>query len=555
MEFFNGMFLNNAMKSGEQPASSEPAPTGAEPKVSEPAPTGSVPAPAMIEDFLAISSYEFLRPSRFPPIVLPTGEKVPIQLKKDNFRVNSLFKTGKSEAKTEFGFWFRLTGTHIYYAASKTDLNILGAIDVESIEEAEYDENDDPKFCFKLKDMNQHNWKLCGLTEKIRAKWICRLKFHLGLIDKPTCDKIESNKKADVTLQKIEIENKKTQPIILIPLPSHKCNDKWNYESKGGDWECGCKEGKEQSPIDLPNFSAAIPSPVAPLFDYQRVSAVSDITTLDGQLKSKEHIKLKYYANALRIFHPNFGKLVTLDGTVYHAEEIVFHTPSEHTIDGKRYDMEMQVIHYGQSKGDIAKQVVLSFLFEKKPGIYNKFLDDVDFFDLPNPLMKSRDITSDLFIPKVLHSADDSGIVSSMKPFSFYTYTGSLTFPPCSEKTIHYVASEPIPIASAPLDLMKEALMNPDVENEETKDLYVDSGEPKENYRDVQPLNGRPVFYFDHKLYCGQPAGSEYTVKKSGHYEKYNKKMTQYFYVNSETPSGLPGSYLVDQNEAKGIKP
>ena len=49
------------------------------------------------------------------------------------------------------------------------------------------------------------------------------------------------------------------------------------------------------------------------------------------------------------------GKIVTLDGAIYVAEEIVFHTPSEHTIQGKRFPLEVQIIHYGQSKGDIAK--------------------------------------------------------------------------------------------------------------------------------------------------------------------------------------------------------
>ena len=81
-----------------------------------------------------------------------------------------------------------------------------------------------------------------------------------------------------------------------------------------------------------------------------------------------------------------------MDGGVYYAEEIVFHTPSEHTIKGKKYDMEMQVIHYGQSQGDIAKQIVLSFLFEKTPGRYNQFIEDLNVFDLPNPTSPVRDL-------------------------------------------------------------------------------------------------------------------------------------------------------------------
>jgi len=36
-----------------------------------------------------------------------------------------------------------------------------------------------------------------------------------------------------------------------------------------------------------------------------------------------------------------FAKLIDLDFTEYAAREIRFHTPSEHTFDGKQYDMEV----------------------------------------------------------------------------------------------------------------------------------------------------------------------------------------------------------------------
>jgi len=175
------------------------------------------------------------------------------------------------------------------------------------------------------------------------------------------------------------LTKKVTQPIILIPLPSKSCNENWDYTKKGIDWDCDCAEGKEQSPIDLPVPNKALGSPAKPLFQYDEVLPRNTITTDDGQTKS-ENLKIKYVNSTLKILHKDFGRVVTLDGSVYVAEEIVFHTPSEHTINGKTYDLEMQIIHSGQTVGDIAKHVVLSFLFEKKPGVYNKFIDDVDFF-------------------------------------------------------------------------------------------------------------------------------------------------------------------------------
>src|SRR5690606_14235550 len=139
-----------------------------------------------------------------------------------------------------------------------------------------------------------------------------------------------------------------------------------------------------------------------------------------------------------------------------------------------------------------------------------------------------------------------------MKPFSFFTYQGSLTAPPCTERTIHYVASEPLPIASTPLQLIQEALRRSDVINPATGQIYV-SDETTENYRKTQPLNDRNVFYFDHKKYCG-PEVKKQKPKPEGHYEKVRRKATEYFYVNGMAPSGLPNSFVVTEKEAKGLE-
>jgi len=213
--------------------------------------------------------------------------------------------------------------------------------------------------------------------------------------------------------------------------------------------------------------------------------------------------------------------------------------------------MEMQVIHYGQTKGDIAKQIVLSFLFKKKPGVYNKFIDDVDFFNLPNPFTKERDITNNLFIPKVFYSSDDLNL-PMMRPFSFYTYQGSLSFPPCTERTIVYVNSNPIPIGTTAISLFQEALRMPDLQSN-SGDIYV-SHISTENYRKTQNQNGRPIFFYDHIKFCGEDIrNNRKRPKPVGHYEKIKKRAIDYFYVNGESPSGLPGAFVVPEEEAKGL--
>ena len=304
-----------------------------------------------------------------------------------------------------------------------------------------------------------------------------------------------------------------------------------------------------QSPIDLPSRKKAIKSPVKPVFNYELVEASTVDHTPDGQVKTHNHLKLENKDHSIQINHENMGSLITLDGAVYQAKKIVFHTPAEHTIAGKRYDMEMQIIHYGQTKGDIAKQVVLSFLFEKTPGVYNKFLDDLDFFSLPSPIgNKERDLDSSIYIPKIFYDTEDSDI-PIMNDFSFYSYDGSLTMPPCTERTINYVAEQPIPIGSTALKLFEEALRIPDIMS--TKGDIIVSDILPINNRTTQPLNGRNVFFYkkqnDFKLRTPIKA-----QKIDSHYEKVIKKTNNYYYVNNDQPSGLPGALVVSKSEATG---
>jgi hypothetical protein len=251
------------------------------------------------------------------------------------------------------------------------------------------------------------------------------------------------------------------------------------------------------------------------------------------------------------------GKAITLDGAVYVADEIVFHTPAEHTINGVRYDMEMQIIHRGVTTGDIAKSVILCLLFKKKAGIFNKFIDKLDVFNLPNPAEPYRDITESLFIPYAFLESSQPDI-QLMNPFSFFTYSGSETQPPCAERTVIYVSSKPINIGSVAIEMFKEAIKTPDVINdagESVKAMF-----PAYNFRAIQPLHGRAVFHYDHLAYCGPSVtnaalGLGFRDKKrrrhtQGHYEKKITAVKEYFYVNGETPSGMPGAYVVSPTEA-----
>ena len=496
-----------------------------------------------LEGWFMIQSSIYTNKITFPEISISQNEKYKIPLDFDNWRINTDVQS-KKENDNKF-FYFYLSGLNIYYSYSKDSLNILDAFSLTMIQSLGRESgpvyNNKETHCILISGYNSIVWKICNEREDVIKEWFCTIKLSLQMKDS-FCEK-----KNDDSPKKV-IEKTVNQPIIIIPLPSPQCNDHWNYFKHGSDWECTCKEGKQQSPIDLPYKEGAVHTTVKPFFNFVTVDPPQSYDTSDPAAQ----MNMILQDNMIKIFHKNFGTAATLDGAVYRAQEITFHTPGEHTIQGKVFEMEMQVIFYGESVGDIAKQLILSFPIQKTPGAQNKFFNDLPFDDLPSNEYKRKPIRNKLYIPKIFYNDKDLDAIT-MKPFSFYTYEGSLPFPPCSENTIVYVAAEPIPLSSTVIELFKEAI-RPRMSQCENEENYEESFKLYENNRETQPLNGRPVFYYDHYKACGFVEEKKKKSKEKGHYEKFLKSQTEYFYVDGQAPSGLPGSLVVSKAEAKRLK-
>jgi carbonic anhydrase len=504
------------------------------------------------EGWLSISSINFKNERLFPKLPLPDGSITNIALSADNSRINEDFQKDNPNIPSQIFFYFKLNTMYLYYTSNKQSTMILNTFTLSTITQIEKDKD---KKCFTLIQEEYAPWKFCSETPREAFEWICKLESVLG-INSDDCNDPKHYENYLLNEVNSEIQVKIIeQPLIIIPLPAKQCNQNWDYEDRGGNWECLCQEGKEQSPIDLPEVKQSIESSVRPLFNYEKVDSISMEDNYEGGYKRGDKITLTYSNHSLRIFSNNLGKLVTVTGSVYRAEEIIFKTPSEHTINGERFNMEMQIIHKGISNGDFGKKAILSFLFQAKPGVYNRLLEGLDFFNLPNPIEKVKEITEHIYIPNIFLSPEDNNI-NIMPNFSFFTYQGSLTEPPCEENTIVYVASKPILTSVTVLELFREALRIPDREDEKGN-IFI-STTLDENYRNTQPLNGRPIFHYDHLLYnC--PEFVENVQKKknlvngiSGHYEKKEKLFTEYMFINGMQPSGIKDSYVVSEQEAVG---
>jgi carbonic anhydrase len=503
----------------------------------------------LLEGWLNVSSKTFSDSLVFPPLYDPNGETLRYhvdgtKLINNNF-VSKITKVTEPTDKTvkvldKYYFWFRLTNKYLYYTNDEKNINILGSIPVPTIYQVlnQFDED----HCLSLDNKKGETFTLCAQDSNSTINWTCYLNMIMTGKSIDVC-KI-GFKKVELPAPRKIIKRILKQPFIIIPTPQRMCNDGWNYEKKGIDWECLCKEGKEQSPIDLPVSDSAIQSPAKPLFDYEY-----RIPNLGGT-----KLKIEHLDETLRIKGHGFGRIVTMDGSIYQAEEIIFHTPSEHTLNGVQYPLEIQVVHDAKTKGDFGKKAALSFLFTGKPGIYNKFLDQVEFFNLPNPLEKFKVIQNNLFIPNLLMKADEEEVMI-MQPFSFFTYNGSMSSPPCIENTIHFVVSKPIELSITVLELFKEALRMPDFEDSQGN-ILLSEEKTLENARGVQALNGRAIFHYDHNTYNCPTFKKKIEFptdepKEVGHYEKQENVIENYMFVDGLTPSGIPGAMVVDEREAK----
>ena len=106
---------------------------------------------------------------------------------------------------------------------------------------------------------------------------------------------------------------------------------------------------------------------------------------------------------------------------IYKPEYLTFHAPSEHTFDGKNYELEMQIYHKEQNSDNYA---VVSIFFDSTLGgsDTNSFITEI------NPSVSSTKISS-LSLKTLI---DDIKSTSNFAE-STYFYFGSFTIPPCTE--------------------------------------------------------------------------------------------------------------------------
>jgi carbonic anhydrase len=206
-----------------------------------------------------------------------------------------------------------------------------------------------------------------------------------------------------------------------------------------------CSEGRAQSPIDIDKTEQA------------------DLPALKAQFRPAElkivhHEHMADVINTGHSIQVNYteGDKLKLGSEEFELIQYHFHHPSEHTVAGKHFPMEMHMVH---KSADSKLAVVGVFITEGAP---NPSFEPV-WANLP----QSKSTEYHLEHVKV--------DVNRLLPESTtsYRYTGSLTTPPCSEDVKWIVMSMPVQLSAKQIQSFRTIL--------------------KENNRPTQPLNSRMI--------------------------------------------------------------
>lgn len=257
----------------------------------------------------------------------------------------------------------------------------------------------------------------------------------------------------------------------------------WTYSGESGPaaWGriCGakyatCAAGTAQSPIDVVT-AALVKDPAAPNLGWNIPP------TAYG--KYVRRVKGAGESQAMELYNGHTYKVdhvqatLAYGGATYELLQFHLHTESEHTVDGKHYDMEMHLVHKDAATGNV---LVVGVLFKADPGQGSPAY----IRELVSAIPRLSGAASDL-VPIDFQAISQSVMIGSLdhrgaNPDTFVpnfknyvAYKGSFTTPPCTEGVQWIVLRNPVYISPEDVAAIK-ALEG-------------------SNFRPAQPLNGRTV--------------------------------------------------------------
>jgi carbonic anhydrase len=204
-------------------------------------------------------------------------------------------------------------------------------------------------------------------------------------------------------------------------LAAGKDGAHWSYEGAGGPEHWGelnkefaaCSMGRQQSPIDLRNSTPAGLEEVQTFWRPVQLDVLNNGHTIQVNTAG--------------------GGMMILDGRRFDLLQFHFHHPSEHTLYGENFPMEVHFVHKS-ADGDL--------------GVLGVFMAEGEENATVNTVWRNVAVqggsrkTEDIISPATLLPEDRA----------YFRYAGSLTTPPCSEVVSWAVMAQPITVSRRQID-------------------------------------------------------------------------------------------------------
>ncbi|RZC91713.1 hypothetical protein C5167_027776 [Papaver somniferum] len=225
-----------------------------------------------------------------------------------------------------------------------------------------------------------------------------------------------------------------------------------NWGKLHKDWAI-CNNGTKQSPIDIV-CNRMISAPW--LRKLKKLYKPSSAT-----LTNRGHdIELQWDV-------PGSAGFIKIYGTIYTLDRVHWHSPSEHTINGKRYDLELHMVHKNVR---LQKVAVVAVLYKICSGCTDSFLSMLESAICEISAGTEKKVSLGLVDP------NDIDVGSR----EYYRYKGSLTTPPCTEGVIWTIKKQVMTVSKEQVMSLRIAVHDGAIGNA----------------RPLQAINNRHILYY-----------------------------------------------------------
>ncbi|XP_056101993.1 carbonic anhydrase 4-like [Rhinichthys klamathensis goyatoka] len=234
--------------------------------------------------------------------------------------------------------------------------------------------------------------------------------------------------------------------------------------------------GTQQSPINIISANVRANANLTP-FNF---TGYDDKATLTEIINTGKTIKVPLDRKRMHVEGGDLPGLFTSKHFHLHWGNGSAMPGSEHTVDDKRYPMELHIVNKAVHNGSVSGDPEMAVL-----GVFIEATNDIgkptSWKYLTSYLKKIANAGD---VERISHNISMNDLLPGVDRTKYYRYMGSMTTPNCTEGVVWTIFKDPIKVSKDLIDLF-------------TKTVYINkttnSSLMTNTFRSIQPINGRIV--------------------------------------------------------------